>query len=107
MGFFTRWLSSGIGSVVCFNVPASSQKRINDALKSLQKDDIATDAYTFHTLIADEAINLYDESVWRIRNVVRKVETSRYRLFVPQSSNGLIVQQVARVTSDRRLSHAS
>ena len=107
MGFFTRWLSSGIGSVVCFDIPASSQKRMIDALGFLSQDDIATDAYAFHMLIADEAIKLYDDSVWRIRNVVRNVETSRYSLFVLQSSNDLIVQQVAWVTPDRGLSHAS
>ena len=80
MGFFTRWLHSGSGSVVCFNVPASLQKSIIDALVFLPEDAIASDAYAFHTLIADEVVKLYDDSVWRIRNVIRKVETSRYRL---------------------------
>ena len=81
MGFFTRWLHSGSGSVVCFNVPAPFQKSIIDALEFIPEDAIACDAYAFHTLIADEVVKLYDDSVWRIRNVIRKVEKSRYRLF--------------------------
>ena len=82
MAFFTRWLKSGIGTVVCFNVPTSLQKSIIDALVFLSEGDIASDAYTYHILIADEVVKLYDDSVWRIRNVVRTVETSRYRLFI-------------------------
>ncbi|KAM0805619.1 hypothetical protein BDR22DRAFT_884599 [Usnea florida] len=77
MGFCTRWLTSGFGSVVCVNVPPPLQKRITNALEFLPKTNIASDAYTFHVLIADEVVKLYDDSVWQIRNVVRKVETSR------------------------------
>lgn len=82
MGFFTRWLHSGTGSVVCFNVPPSLQKSITDALALLPKEAIACDPYAFHTSIADMIVKLYDDSVWRIRNVIREIETSRYYPFV-------------------------
>ena len=82
MGFFTRWLQSGSGSVVCFNVPPALRKIIIDALVNLPKEVIASDAYAFHTLIADVIVKLYDDSVWSIRNVIRTVETSRYRPIV-------------------------
>ena len=107
MGFCTRWLTSGSGSVVCVNVPPPLQKRITNALGFLPKDNVASDAYTFHVLIADEVVKLYDDSVWQIRNVVRKVETSRYRLCDLQSSKSLNINQVARVTANSQLSHAS
>ena len=82
MGFFTRWLHSGTGSVICFNVPPSLQKSIADALVLLPQEAIACDPYAFHTSIADMVVKLYDDSVWRIRDEIRKIETSRYHLFV-------------------------
>ena len=73
MSFFTRW--TRISSVtLCFDVPKTSQMRTHQALVSRQQRLDFRDIYAGHVIVLDEVLALFDESVWALRDEVRRIE---------------------------------
>ena len=60
--------------VLCFDVPMTSQMRIHQALVSHQRRLDLRDIYTGHVIVLDEVLVLFDESVWALRDEVRRIE---------------------------------
>ncbi len=73
MSFHTFW--TPITSVIlCFNVPKTSQMRIHHSLVSRQQRLDLKDIYAAHVLVLDEILALFDQSVWALRDGVRRIE---------------------------------
>lgn len=72
MTFHTKW-SPRLATAICFDLPVSVQDQIQLAL-SRQEQTTLLDIYSMQVIILDEIIQLFDESVWAIRDAVRNVE---------------------------------
>lgn len=73
MSFHTFW--TPITSIIlCFNVPKTSQMRIHHSLVSRQQRLDLRDIYMTHVLVLDEILALFDQSVWALRDEVRRIE---------------------------------
>lgn len=72
MGFVTCWNASGHVTLLCFDVPAKSQSVIQSMFCSLTVNTICP--YAVFTVISDELLRLYDNSVWSIRNHISQWE---------------------------------
>jgi hypothetical protein len=77
MGFFTRWDNSGHCRVMCIDTPARLRAELQKALQNLPTKVEFHDPFALHTHLLDQIILLYDLSVWRVRDPVRKVEKAR------------------------------
>lgn len=73
MSFYTKWTPSS-SVVLCFDVPKTSQMRTHQALVSRQQRLDLRDIYAGHVTILDEILALFDESVWALRDEVRRIE---------------------------------
>ena len=74
MGFFTQCTAPNRTTVLCFDVPDSFRQRLQESLKLFSWEGHDYNRYTLHSFLTSEVINLYDISVWTIRDVVRDVE---------------------------------
>ena len=72
MAFHTKWTPRS-ATALCFDLPVSVQDRIQLAL-SKQEQTALLDIYSLQVIILDELIQLFDKSVWAIRDAVRNVE---------------------------------
>lgn len=78
MSFHTKWtLNSTVN--ICFDVPKASQMRLHQALASSQQRHDVVDIYASHVIILDEILAMFDESVWALRDEVRRIEKVRMR----------------------------
>jgi hypothetical protein len=66
--FFTRWLTSNNATILCFDVPEKLRTSIELALSSSTEGIEFSDPYSVPLILVDEIINLYDDSVWSLRN---------------------------------------
>lgn len=77
MGFFTQWDKSGHCRVMCIDTPIRLRLELQKALRNLSTELNFCDPFALHTHLLDQIILLYDTSVWRVRDPVRKVEKAR------------------------------
>ena len=73
MSFYTKWTSHSILNF-CFDVPMASQVQLRQALGSCEQPFGFKDPYASHVRILDQILILFDESVWALRDGVRKIE---------------------------------
>ncbi len=73
MSFYTEWRPYSTISL-CFDVPNSAQLRLRQALASRRQPLDVTDVYASHAIILNEIVNMFDESVWALRDGVRQIE---------------------------------
>lgn len=73
MSFYTEWKPNSTISL-CFDVPNPAQLRLSQALASRQQPLDVKDVYASHVLILNEIVNMFDESVWALRDGVREIE---------------------------------
>ena len=83
MSFFTRWTRAS-SVTLCFDVPKTSQMRTHQALVSRQQRLDFRDIYAGHVIVLDEVLALFDESVWALRDEVRRIEKVPLNLNPPQ-----------------------
>ena len=81
MGIFVRWLTSGQVTVLCFDAP----QKLSSSLELMLPCNIGkidpSSPYSVPSLIIDEIINLYDQSVWSLRNHISNQETVEFLTF--------------------------
>ncbi|KAK5044426.1 hypothetical protein LTR84_011240 [Exophiala bonariae] len=77
MGLFTQWKKAGHSRALCIDAPEKLQSELQSALQSRDITLNFSDPFALHTSILDQMFHLYDTSVWRVRNPVRKVEKAR------------------------------
>ena len=77
MSIFSSWTSSNILSMFCFNLPLVMQTKLCAILSSQRNVFGNLAMHWWHSVIVDEIINLYDESIWSIRDLVRDIEIVR------------------------------
>ena len=75
MGFVVHWKAPNSVSILCFDLPEQLQTSLRSALSQRTEDIDLTNPYTILSVILDELIPLYDDSVWSLRNHVCKVES--------------------------------
>lgn len=80
MGFVTCWNASGHLTLLCFDVPAKSQSVIQSMFGSQSVD--TADPYAVFAVISDELLQLYDNSVWSIRNHISQWEAVGIAFYV-------------------------
>jgi hypothetical protein len=74
MGFLTYSTAPNKTIVLCFDVPDLFRTRLHDTLNSSLWRPEDHNKSSLHAFLTKEAIDLYDDSVWAIRDVVRKIE---------------------------------
>ncbi|EGX54027.1 hypothetical protein AOL_s00004g60 [Orbilia oligospora ATCC 24927] len=74
LGFFTTWKKSGRKCMLCLDCPDDLVKGMRKSLETASPDHFIVDPYAFHQVAIRGIVNLYDKSIWRIRDVVRTVE---------------------------------
>ncbi|KAF3225404.1 hypothetical protein TWF106_002543 [Orbilia oligospora] len=74
LGFFTTWKKSGRKCMLCLDCPDDLVKGMRKSLDTASPDHFIVDPYAFHQVAIRGIVNLYDKSIWRIRDVVRTVE---------------------------------
>jgi hypothetical protein len=80
MSFVTCWNASGHLTLLCFDMPAKSQTAIQSVLSSQSVD--TTCPYAVFATISEELLQLYDNSVWSIRNHISLWEAASLALRV-------------------------
>lgn len=105
MSFYTIW-TADCSINLCFDVPKISQKRLHQALAS-SGDPLDMNVYANHTILLNEVLTMYDESVWALRDGVRQIETVLLEADSTRSSGSKYLQFPAsqrKVPSEDRLS---
>ena len=87
MAFFSTWNLSDGQAMFCFDVPRIFYDNLRAYLLSPSVIIDFQDIYSFHSLIVDEVIKLFDRSVWSIRDSVRKTEKVAPFSFLLRKSN--------------------
>ncbi|RVD86150.1 uncharacterized protein DFL_004440 [Arthrobotrys flagrans] len=77
LGFFTTWKKSGRKCMLCLDCPEDLVKNMRKSLDTASRDHFVVDPYAFHQIAVRGIVNLYDKSIWKIRDVVRTVEKTR------------------------------
>jgi hypothetical protein len=72
MGFFTRWDHSGRCRVLCIDTPKELPSKLQKVLQKSPFD--LKDPFAMHGPLIDQIVKLYDDSVWAIRDPIRKIE---------------------------------
>ena len=70
--FHTRWTPHS-NSVLCFDIPRPIQAKIEERVSSLDSTDLPN-LYALHVPVIEEVIQLYNDSVWALRDEIRRVE---------------------------------
>ncbi|KAF3172468.1 hypothetical protein TWF225_005226 [Orbilia oligospora] len=84
LGFFTTWKKSGRKCMLCLDCPDDLVKGMRKSLDTASPDHFIVDPYAFHQVAIRGIVNLYDKSIWRIRDVVRTVEKTRPKTRKPE-----------------------
>jgi hypothetical protein len=74
MGFFTHWDDSDCCRVLCIDTPKELQRGLHTVLQNQSPHLDFADPFVMHVPLIDQIILLYDDSVWRVRDPVRKIE---------------------------------
>lgn len=74
MAFFALRNASGRTTVLCFDTPDRFRLRLLEDLSSNSRGANEPDIHQLHTFLVDQILNLYDASVWALRDIVRNVE---------------------------------
>ncbi|KAK6533772.1 hypothetical protein TWF694_002702 [Orbilia ellipsospora] len=84
MAFFTTWSQAGPKSILCLDCPQEMTMSVRGSLDNACPDHFLADPYSFHQIIIRGIVNVYDNSIWRIRDVVRHVEKHRAHVNKPE-----------------------
>ncbi|KAI9783530.1 MAG: hypothetical protein M1839_003700 [Geoglossum umbratile] len=84
MGFFTYWDHSSRCKVLCIDTPKDLPSRLMEVLEKSPPD--RRDPFAMHAPLIDQIVRLYDDSVWAIRDPIRKIEKVSPSL-TPQGRN--------------------
>jgi hypothetical protein len=74
MGFFALRNAAGRTSVLCFDIPDHFRLQLLEDLNSGSRGFQEPDMHQLHTFLLDQILNLYDDSVWALRDTVRNKE---------------------------------
>lgn len=94
--FFTTWTPTGTHTVLCLDVNPKFQSVIHSALLS-EVDNMIFDIYLIHSKLVSLVLELYDESVWTLRDHVRGIEKKRMGKLEPETDYPLM-HEIARHT---------
>jgi hypothetical protein len=87
MGFFTRWDNLGYCRVWCTDTPEELQSGLKTVLRKQSPPLDFSDPFATHVPLIDQIILLYDISVWRVRDPVRKIEKVSTSIMLPGMNN--------------------
>jgi hypothetical protein len=73
MTFISRW-QPGRCMVLCVDTPDDFRTKLQDSMESGQGAIDLSDPFALHVSLMDQVTALYDQSVWSIRNLIRRVE---------------------------------
>jgi hypothetical protein len=73
MSFFTYW-SPTYCMTLCIGTPDDLELRLAAILSADSESVNVFDPFAMQVLLVDQVITIYDQSVWDIRDVIRKVE---------------------------------
>ncbi|KAF2632494.1 hypothetical protein BU25DRAFT_381962 [Macroventuria anomochaeta] len=76
MTFFSRW-ESGHCMMLCVDTPDGFQEQLEQIMESEQGALDLNDPFALHMPLMDQIITSYDQSVWNIRDLIRRVEKER------------------------------
>ena len=89
MGFFSTWKNSADAerrahkSILCLDFPETFKTEVLSSLHNSNPDHFEVDPYAFHQIIIRSVVNIFDKSIWTIRDVVRSLGVqSKKPLFV-------------------------
>lgn len=74
MCFHVYAVSDGTAVVFCINTPPKFRKNLMGALAANKRGPPTDVSAFFQGLILAEVVNLYDESIWSLRDTVRNLE---------------------------------
>jgi hypothetical protein len=77
MSFFLGNSSNGSTALFCFDIPANLKSSVIAALDQSSNVGSRTTLIWLENLIIEQAVYLYDQSVWNIRDWIRNVELVR------------------------------
>ena len=80
MSIHTKWTPASM-LVLCFDVPATTQAKIEQEVSHHHRYD-STDMYAMHIVILNEIVQLFDESVWALRDEIRQIEKVDLKLIL-------------------------
>lgn len=87
MAFLALRTAPGPTVILCFDTPDRFRLRLFEALNSNFPRFEEPDIYQLHTYLLGQILDLYDESVWALRDTVRDIERV----------SGVEAEQVSRV----------
>jgi hypothetical protein len=97
MGIFVRWLTSGQITVFFCNAPQKLSSSLELMLPFNIEKIVTSNPYSVSSLIIDEIIALYDQSVWSLRNHISNQEAVKFRYSIDPSCS-----QPANITTESR-----
>jgi hypothetical protein len=74
MGFLTYCTAPNKTIALCFDVPDIFRQRLHDTLNFSRLRPEDYNKSSIHIFLIKEAVDLYDDSVWAIRDVIRNIE---------------------------------
>ena len=77
LGFSTRWQRSNSSLVLCFDLPTTLRSRLQDALSGVSPRTFIESPFAFHIVALEHVADLFDQSVWSWRDVIRAFEQKR------------------------------
>jgi hypothetical protein len=77
LSFFTDWHPSGRVIILCFGLPNMVKDSIVESVKTKGMRMPLVDPFALHTVLIEEVVALFDQELWRWRDLVRKIEKVR------------------------------
>ena len=87
--FFTTGTPTGAHTILCFDSNAELRSVIHDTLLS-EVDRMLSDVYLIHSALVSKVLELYDKSVWALRDHVRDIEKKRMNKPEPETDYHLM-----------------
>jgi len=100
MGFFALQDAAGRTSVVCFDTPDRFRLQLLEDLNSSSRGFKEPDMHQLHTFLLDQILNLYDDSVWTLRDTVRNIE--RVSSASVEEASRMIIQLLGTIRNTTR-----
>lgn len=76
LGFYTNWIPSKNALVLCFGLPLFLKQSLSEVAQLHVEDP-----FSFHTILIEKVIALYDIALWSWRDLVRDSENVRVLLY--------------------------
>lgn len=73
MGCFTLWKLGHLNVVICFDLDELAEDRLQECFRQ-RNPTIFRDPYAVHSILVEEAVRMFDTSVWALRDLVRALE---------------------------------